>query len=302
MHNSRRKFLKNSAIAAAGVTFFPSDLFASIKAEKLLGVQLYSVRDDMEKDPMATLKAVAKMGYKHVEHANYVDRKFYGWTAKEFKKVLDDLGLKMPSGHTVLRKDHWNESTNDFNDSWKYTVEDAAILGQKYVISPWLDESLRKNADDLKRFMDVFNKSGELCKKSGMKYGYHNHDFEFSQKMDGVTVFDIMMPALDPSAVTIQLDIGNMYNAGALAADILKKYPNRFESMHVKDEIKGANANEHYESTILGTGLIPVLDVVKLGEKSGGTIHFIVEQESYQGKTPLECIEQDYKIMKKWGY
>ena len=121
------------------------------------------------------------MGYRHVEHANYIDRKFYGYSAKEFKKILDDLGLNMPSGHTVLNAKAWDESKNDLTDAWKYTVEDAAVAGQQYVISPWLDESYRKDIDTIETLYGrVFNKSGELCKKSGMKFGYHNHDFEFN--------------------------------------------------------------------------------------------------------------------------
>ena len=146
-------------------------------------MQLYSVRDEMKKDPLGTLKKVSEMGYRHVEHANYVDRKFYGYGATEFKKILADLNLKMPSGHTVLAKQHWDDSKKEFTDLWKYTVEDAAILGQQFVISPWLDESWRKDEDTLKHYMEVFNKSGELCKKSGMKFGYHNHDFEFKEKI-----------------------------------------------------------------------------------------------------------------------
>lgn len=302
MNNSRRQFLRNSAVAVAGATLFSHELFAAAKPNGLLGVQLYSVRDDMKKDPTGTLKQLASMGYKNVEHANYVDRKFYGFSATEFKKVLNDLGLKMPSGHTVMGKGHWDESKKEFTDAWKWTVEDAATLGQQYVISPWLDESMRKNYDDLKRYMEVFNKSGELCKKSGMKFGYHNHDFEFSQKMNDETVFDVILKNTDPSLVAMQLDMGNMYNAGAHAMDVLKKYPGRFESMHVKDEIKGTDAHERYESTILGAGVINVKDVLEYGKKSGGTKHFIIEQESYQGKSPLECVKQDYQIMKKWGY
>ena len=87
--------------------------------------------------------------------------------------------------------------------------------------------------------MEVFNKSGELCQKSGMKFGYHNHDFEFSQKLNDMTVYDIILQNTDPKLVIQQLDIGNMYNGGAKALDIVKKYPGRIESMHVKDEIKG---------------------------------------------------------------
>jgi len=308
MHHSRRKFIKHSSIALAGAALLPKGVFAEFKkAKQITGVQLYSVRTDMQKQPLETLKKLAEMGYKHVEHANYVNRKFYGWTATEFRKVLDDLGLKMPSGHTVMGKQHWDDAKKDFNDNWKYTVEDAAIVGQQIVISPWLDESLRKNADDLKRFMEVFNKSGELCKKHGMQYGYHNHDFEFSQKLGDSTVYDLIMQNTDPKLVIQQLDIGNMYNGGAKALDILQKYPGRFLSMHVKDEIKSTAANnnnnaERYESTILGKGIIDVKQVIDLAKKHGGTKHFIIEQEAYQGIPPIDCVKEDLAVMKKWGY
>ncbi|MCC6286679.1 MAG: sugar phosphate isomerase/epimerase [Chitinophagaceae bacterium] len=302
MKNSRRDFLKKSSMALAGATLFSTDLLAGINTPELVGVQLYSIRDDMKINPLNSLKNVAEMGYKNVEHANYIDRKFYGYGAKEFKKILDDLGLKMPSGHTVMRKEHWDAAKNDFTDTWKWTVDDAAILGQQIVISPWLDESVRQNYDDMKRYMEVFNKSGELCKKSGMRFGYHNHDFEFSQELNGKKIFDIILQNTDPKLVVQQLDIGNMYNAGAKALDIMKQYPGRFESMHVKDEIKATDGGHSpYESTILGVGVIPVKEIIDLGRKSG-TKHFIIEQESYQGKTPMESIDQDFKIMKKWGY
>lgn len=305
MNTSRRDFLKKSALAAAGTTFLSRGLFAAGKADVILGVQLYSIRDDMKTDPSGTLKQLSGMGYKYVEHASYVDRKFYGYSVTEFKKLLSDLGLTMRSGHTVMGKDHWDASKKDFTDLWKYTVEDAAAVGQEFVISPWLDESLRKTYDDFKAYMDVFNKSGELCKKSGMKFGYHNHDFEFSTVLNGQKLFDLMLQNTDPLLVAQQLDIGNMYHAGGIALDIVKKYPGRFELMHVKDEIKSAKGGEmggQYESTVLGKGVIPVKEVIDLGKKSGGTKHFIIEQESYQGKTPLQCMKEDLAMMKQWGY
>ena len=302
MPASRRTFIKQTTLAIAGSALLSNKSCGPGKSKQLTGLQLYSVRDDMKKDPLGTLRAVAKMGYKNVEHANYVDRKFYGYNARDFKKVLDDLGLYMPSGHTVLRKDHWDDSKKDFTDSWKYTVEDAAVLGQMYVISPSLDEGLRKKEDELKKFMGVFNKSGELCKKSGMKFGYHNHHFEFNEKFGSVTMHDVILQNTDKDLVIHQLDIGNLYNGGATALEVVNKWPGRFQSMHVKDEIKSAGSNEQYESTRLGYGIVPVKEVIDIGKNSGGTIHFIIEQESYQGKTPLESVEEDLKIMKGWGY
>lgn len=302
MYHSRRAFLKKTALTLAGTTLFSPAVFSANQRKEILGIQLYSVRDDMKKDPLATLRQLAEMGYRYVEHANYVDRKFYGYSALEFRRILNDLGLKMPSGHTVMAKKHWDESKNDFTDEWKLTVEDAAVVGQQYVISPWLDERLRKNFDELKRYMEVFNKSGELCKKSGLKFGYHNHDFEFNTRLNNMRVYDIILQYTDPALVAQQLDIGNMYGGGGRAMDILKQYPGRFESMHVKDEIKTEAGKEQYESTILGKGIIGTQEVINLGRKSGGTFLFIIEQESYQDKTPLECAKEDLAAMRKWGY
>jgi sugar phosphate isomerase/epimerase len=301
MKTSRRAFIQKSAATLATLSLLPDSLFATAGGKELTGVQLYSIRDDMKADAMGTLKKLAAMGYKHVEHADYRNRKFYGWTATEFKKVLADLGMKMPSGHTVMSGQHWDTAKKDFTDAWKYTVEDAAICGQQFVISPWLPEEYRKTSSDMKGFMDVFNKSGELCKKSGMKFGYHNHDFEFREKLDGVTVYDIILKNTDPSLVIQQLDIGNLYNGGANALEVVKQYPGRFESMHVKDEIKAREGDDPFESTILGKGIVNPKEVIDLGRKNG-TIHFIIEQESYQGLTPLECVKQDLDIMKSWGY
>ncbi len=306
MNQSRRSFLRNSAMGLGALAFASPALqaLAAVKYKKLVGVQLYSVRDDMRKDPQATLNALAEMGYKYVEHANYIGRKFYGWEAKEFKKRLDDLGMKMPSGHTVMGKLHWDDAKNDFTDLWKYTVEDAAIMGQELVISPSIDMGIRKDKNLLLKYMDIFNKSGELCQKSGMRFGYHNHDFEFSEKLDGELLYDIMLNNTDPALVAQQLDIGNMINGGGIPAEVMKKFPGRFVSMHVKDEVPAKSGHEHFESTILGkgSGQIDVQALVKLGDKEGGTKHFIIEQEAYQGLQPLDCMKENIAILRGWGY
>ncbi len=289
-------------MAVVGAAVLPRQVLASQQKKGIVGLQLYSIREDMIKDPPGSLTQLRNMGYKYVEHANYVNRKFYGYNPKEFRRVLDDLGLKMISGHTVMGREHWNETAKDFSDSWKYTVEDAAVLGQKYVVSPWMDESMRETYDDLKRYMDVFNKCGELCMKQGMKFGYHNHDFEFSVKLNNEKMFDIMMKSIDPGLVVIQLDIGNLYNGGAIAMDVVKQYPGRFENIHVKDEIEATGGNEKYESCIVGEGIVNVKEVMDLAVKIGGTEVFIIEQESYQGKAPMECMKTNLEVMKKWGY
>ena len=306
MKLNRRKFIRNSSVAIAGSILLPNSIFAHKKmTNTILGLQLYTVRDDMKKDPLGTLKQLSAMGYKNVEHANYVDRKFYGYSATDFKKILSDLGLKMPSGHTVMAGSDWDESKKDFSDKWKQTVEDAATVGEMYVISPWLDESLRQNYDGLVKFLEVFNNCGELCKKSGLTFGYHNHNFEFKYSLNGKKIYDIILEKTDPALVLQQIDIGNMYGAGGRALEILKKHPGRFKSMHVKDEIKSTDKgemNDNYESTVLGKGILPVKEIVDLFREKGGTTEFIIEQESYQEITPLEASRQDLAVMKSWGY
>jgi sugar phosphate isomerase/epimerase len=302
MKTTRRTFIKAGTMAVIGAAVLPQSVLACRRQKGIVGVQLYSIRDDMEKDPVGSLTQLAKMGYTYLEHANYVDRKFYGYPAKEFRKVLDGLGLKMISGHTVMSKDHWDETKKDFSDSWKMTIEDAAVLEQKYVISPSMDESMRKTYDDMKRYMDIFNKCGKLCKKRGMKFGYHNHDFEFSENLNNERLFDIIMKSIDPNLVVLQLDIGNLYNGGAVALDVVNQYPGRFENIHVKDEIVSTSGSEKYESTIIGEGIVNAEKVVDLATKIGGTTCYIIEQESYQNKTPMECVKADLDIMHKWGY
>lgn len=300
---SRRAFLKNSSITLAGISVLPSVLKNKTPRD-ILGVQLYSVRDDMKKDPAGTLKKLSQMGYKDVEHAGYYDKKFYGYSVADFKKVLDDNGLKMESGHDFLGSKQWNKTTNDFTDDWKKTIDDAAAIGMKYVISPGVDESLCQDINNFRHYMDMFNKTGELCKNAGIHFAFHNESYEFNHSLDGTLIYDLLLQSVDKNLVAQQIDIGNMYEPGGRAMHYLKKYRGRFLLMHVKDEIKKSNPGSDgntYESCLLTKGVIPVKQVVDYARETG-TKYFIIEQESYQDKTPLNAVAEDFKIMKNWGF
>jgi len=300
MHPSRRKFIKTSAVFAAGASLMPRSLFASPKKIQRLGLQLYTVRDAMHSDPAGTLKKLSEAGFKHLEHAGYSDRKFYGYEVKAFKKLLSDNDLNMSSGHVTLLQKHWDASKKDFTDEWKYAVSDAVEIGQRYIISPGLDDDLKKNEDAFKGFMEVFNKCGTLCQSVGIQFGYHNHDFEFTTMFGDSRIYDVMLKNTDPLLVAQQLDIGNMYPTGAMPIDYITKYPGRFELMHVKDQIKKPDGK--YENTILGKGILPLKDILKAARKVGGTSQFIIEQEEYQGMDPVACSKLDLQAMNKWGY
>jgi sugar phosphate isomerase/epimerase len=300
MQASRRKFIVNSAVLMAGSTLLPNKLFAkSPKKIERLGLQLYTVRDAMHTDPAGTLIKLSTIGYKHLEHAGYNDGKFYGLSIRDFKKILEDNFLNMTSGHVTLSQKHWDAANNDFTDEWKKTLDDAVELRQKYLISPGMDENLKHDYDAFKAFMQIFNKCGELCKSKGLVFGYHNHDFEFTTMFDNQRMYDLILSNTDPSLVTQQLDIGNMYPTGAMPLDYIKKYPGRFELLHVKDMIKKEDGK--YENTLLGKGVLPLKEILKAARKTG-TSQFFIEQEDYQGIDPIACTSIDRSVMINWGY
>jgi sugar phosphate isomerase/epimerase len=305
MNSSRRDFIKNSGLVLAGSAIVPQIFHDFGKpGDAMVGIQLYTLRDDMQKDPAKTLKSLAGMGYKHVEHAGYENRKFYNYSISDFRKLLSDNGLVMASGHSFLGSKQWDKSKNDFTDDWKYTIEDAASVGMKYVISPGVDEELCKDMDTFKWYMELFNKTGELCKKSGVTFTYHNESYEFNHNISGTPIYEHLLKMAETSLVAQQIDIGNMYEPGGRAMNYLKKYPGRFMLMHVKDEIKKAAAGQNgqlYESALLGKGVVGVKGIVDFARTSG-TKYFIIEQEDYQDKTPLECAAEDLKTMKGWGF
>jgi len=301
MKNSRRTFLKSGAMAVLGAAILPRTFFTTIAQKEMVGIQLYSVRDDMKSDPLGSLKKIAGMGYKVVEHAGYADGKFYGYSPADFKKILGDLGLKMYSGHVDFGMTAWDESKKDFTDKWKKTVEDAAFMGQKYVITPELDDKAQKDYDTLLKVIDLWNKCGALCQKSDMKFGYHD-DFNEDAILKNMKIYDIVMKYSDPALTIQQFDIANLYNAaGTDPRDIIKQYPGRFPSLHVKDVLKEKNKDNGHDSTILGKGVLNVKDVVSLAIKNGAWL-MIIEQESYQNESPMDCAKDDLAAMQKWGY
>lgn len=301
MKTSRRTFVKSGTMLALGTMILPRSVFATGSEKPVVGLQLYSIREDMEIDPLGSLKKLANMGYRVVEHAGYDNGKFYGYKPADFKKILGDLDLKMYSGHVDFGMHSWDASKNDFTDTWKKTVEDAAFMEQKFVITPELEDKAQKDYDTLLKILDLWNKSGSLCQKYGMKFGYHD-DFNDDALLNNMKLYDIIMKNSDPKLTMQQFDIANLYNAaGTNPMDVIKEYPGRFESLHVKDVLKEKNKNNSHNSTILGKGVLNVKDVVALAVKNGSWL-LIIEQEAYQNESPMDCVKDDLAAMKKWGY
>jgi sugar phosphate isomerase/epimerase len=267
-----------------------------------VGLQLYSVRDEMNRDAAGTLKKIKEIGYNQVEHAGYWKGKFYGYPAKDFKTLLDGIGLDMVSGHVSIEAADYDEGSKAFSANWREAVESAAAAGQRYIITPGFPESWRKDKDTVLKYLDVFNSCGAFCKTYGVKFGYHNHTMEFDRIYDGASLYELILRHTDPSLVALQLDVGLVYAAGLDPRAMIKEHAGRFELMHVKDEFRkpgGGERGQGYESTVLGAGELKLAEIVWLGRETGGVKYFFVEQESFGDLPELECARRDYQFMKK---
>src|SRR5512133_765657 len=193
-----------------------------------LALQLYTIRDAMEKDAILALTQVAKAGYTKIELANYADGKFYGFTPAEFKKIAADLGLNPFSSHTQV------EAKGITLDNANKMADDHAALGVQYCIQPWVVEESRNIASYQKMVEDLI-KVGKIMKEKGIQFGYHNHNFEFNTLDGKVPYFDILMAGFDKDLVTMEIDLFWTIKAGHNPVDIFNKYPGRFQIFHMKD-------------------------------------------------------------------
>jgi len=290
MNLKRRDFLKITGAVASGFAIngvtgksilpgFMQDEEA--KKIKAFGLQLYTLRDDFPKDPKGILKQVADFGYKQVEGYEGPKGIFWGMSNTELKSYLDSLGITMISTHCDINKD------------FEKKAAEAAAIGMKYLICPYL--GAQKTLDDFKKKADQFNKCGEICKKEGIRFAYHNHDYSFKTQ-EGQLPQDVMMINTDASIVDFEMDIYWVVTAGHDPIAWFKKYPNRFRLCHVKDRMK--NATEGFASCNVGEGSIDFVKILKVAKKQGMQ-YYIVEQERYDGTTPLKAAEVDAAYMKK---
>ena len=290
---SRRTFLKTTSLLSTVVFLKPSFILDHNK--KLIGLQLYTVRDAMQKDPVATLARVAQIGYNSVEGATYTGSEmFYGMGAKQFAKVLKENGLIMPSSHYRLGED--KEKGADVKGTmlhdWKKAVDDAAEVGAKYMVCAFLSPSERGNLDHYKYVAEQLNKAGEHSKKSGLQLCYHNHDFEFI-KENGHYPYDVLLNSTDKNLVKMEVDLYWITKANQDPIELFKKHPGRFPLWHVKDMDK-TNARNFTE---VGNGIINFKEIFRHANQAGMK-YFFVEQDQTPG-SPFDSITQSVNYIKK---
>jgi sugar phosphate isomerase/epimerase len=279
----RREFIHSSLIVAGGVALAP---FAGAADKKRIGLQLYTVRDIIKQDPKGVLKKISEFGYTDVETYDYKEGMIFGMTYKALGEYIQSLGMKVLSGH-------YNISIARDLSQWQKAIDDAKAVGQKYMVVPYIEKPER-TIDSYKKIIDELNKAGELCKKNGIRFLYHNHEFEF-ETVDGQVPYDLMLKGLDPKLVGMELDLYWVTNAGLDPLDLFAKNPGRFELWHVKDMDK----TDKSKQADLGTGRIDFKRIFAKAKQSGMKAFFI-EQEDYP-VGPLEstrvCIENFKKLI-----
>lgn len=286
--NSRRNFIKQAGLAAAGAVVLPSLTFAAAPA-KVVGLQLYSLRAQLPTDVAGTIAKVAKAGYKEVETYGYsLKDKYWGLDPKAFKTLLSNNGLTAPSGHYGM--DHFISTGNA--DELKSYIEAANTIGSSYIVVPYLGDNLRKTEDDWKKVAARLNEASAICKASGLGLGYHNHNFEFV-KYGETTGYDILLKETDPKAVKFEMDIYWVVRSGNDPIKLFTDHPGRFPMWHVKDMDKVDNTI----NTEVGSGKIDFKAIYK-GAKLAGLKHLIVEQENYS-IDPYVSIKQSADYVKK---
>ena len=223
-----------SLIISAFYSFAP-------KPQKNIGLQLYSIRDSIMKNVPAAIEKVAKMGYKFVEPAGYEDGKLYGMAPAAFKALCQKNGMTILSSHVgqFLPDPAGYAKTMAW---WDACIEAHVAAGAKFLVQPFMGDGAYRSLDTLKLYCEYFNTIGEKCKAKGIRFGYHNHDKEFSTKLEGQTIYDFMMANTDPKKVMFEMDLYWAVVGGAKPVDYFNKYPGRIELWHIKDkkEIGGA--------------------------------------------------------------
>jgi sugar phosphate isomerase/epimerase len=287
MSNSRRSFLRGAALTSLAMSMpFKNELMAMGATSNSFGIQLWSVKQALGKDPIGVLKQLSENGYKKIESFEGAKGMFWGMKNTEFKKVIDDLGMNMVSSHC-------NDTGN--LASFERKAAAAGEIGLKYLICAF--KGPQKSLDNFKQFSDEFNACGEIAKKHGLRFAYHNHDYSF-KVMDGIVPQDLMIKSTNPDLVDFEMDMYWTVAAGVDPIAYIKNYPNRFKLVHVKDLTKTATG---HESCVIGKGTIDYKAILPKVAKLG-VAHMIVEQEAYTGTNELDAARDDAAYMKtlKW--
>jgi sugar phosphate isomerase/epimerase len=285
---TRRSFLKNSGLLALSIPVFNHKSFAAPISRKLpaLGIQLYMVKEDMAKDTAGTLAQIGKMGYNQIESYGGDQGVFWGMTNKAFSRLAKDNGLNLVSTHYAGN-----------SGGFEKLAAEAAEIGMKYLIYPW--KGPQKSIDDFKRIADEFNGYGAICKKNGLRFAYHPHDYPY-KPVDGQLPIDVLLAGTDKDLVDFQMDFYYTVTEGQDPQAYIKDHKPRFRLCHMRDVLKVRLPKESaVESACdLGKGIINYPHLLSTA-LDNGMEYFFVEQSRFFDETPLQSAAVNAAYLKK---
>ena len=284
---TRRTFLTQAGLISAGALLTPHMLKAAAVPKP--GLQLYSLRDQLPADVKGVIAKVGKAGYKEAETFGYsLEKGFWGTSAKDFGAYLKDNGITTPSGHYGIS--YFGDGKTD---DLKGYIETAKTLNQSYLVIPSIDGRLLNTADKCKAVAEKMNRVSEICRASGLKLGYHNHNFEWKPLQGGSTFYEILLKETDPKTLRLEMDIFWVVRAGQDPVKIFADHPGRFDLVHIKDR----NKTQTDLNTEIGKGSIDYKAIIPKA-KAAGVKHFIVEQENFINIDPYVSITESCNYMK----
>lgn len=275
---NRRLFVNRLALAAAGLSLYNPHARAAGRRLSRIGMQLYTVRRELEKDFEGTLAKVAALGYREVEFAGYFGRK-----PEAVKTLLKRFKLDAPAAHVPLA---------ELRGDLRPMLDAAQTIGHKYLLVAWLPTEERKSLDNYRRLADLFNEAGARMQREGVRFAYHNHDFEF-EPLEGKVPFDLLLERTDPGVVKFEMDLYWTVKGGARPSDYFERHPGRFHLFHVKD----MDSTPRRFFADVGKGTIDFKSIFTQSGKAG-VRHYFVENDEPAG-SPFESLRVSIEYLRR---
>jgi sugar phosphate isomerase/epimerase len=299
---NRRDFLKNASLLAAGGLLSGKASLAHAagnpamterKAAKSFGLQIYSLGRELYQDVAGGLKKIGQMGYSTIELAGYSDGKINGVDMIEFKKTAEDAGLKIVSSHVNPPISKYTKKNRaQIAEYWKKTADNHARAGIKYLVQP--GQPSTRSVEEVAFVCEVFNEAGEIARAAGLRFGYHNHDFEYARVVEGgkkavfgrhdaprgaKVIYNLFLENTDPSLVLFQMDVYWTVMGQFDPLEYLKQYPDRIRMLHIKDR------------AVLGESGMMNFENIFNQAYANGIEDFFVELEGVRGITQFDGVK-----------
>ena len=287
----RKNLIKSLMVITLVACFIGGSALTGFAAgKKKIALQMYSLRDDLKKDVKGTIEKMGKMGYTELEAAGFDNGKFYGMEPEAFKALIEANGMKLISSHAGPNYTGDQASWDAAMKWWDLAIDAHKRAGCLFIIKPSMGEYPYKNLESIKKTCEYFNAIGDKCNAKGIRFGYHNHNHEFTKITDSdELVYDFMVKNTDPKKVTFEMDVYWVTKGGQKPLEYFNKYPKRFELLHIKDEKEVGASGE--------------IDFKAIYENmaKAGTKFAIVEVEQYNFE-PLVSVQKSIDFLNKASY